>query len=308
MDSENIKKIALFLFLFALSSGFLKAQEDVSYNHIFSVATYYNPSFAGTNGKPSFSLNIIDGDLDTSSGIYSFCLSYDQFVKPLRGGIGFIGYYNLAVPYSGDVKYFGCIYAPKYLIFDKVNISPSLKAGYMSNNSRVISENNDTVVENKNSPDFSAAIMVNSKSIYAGFAVDHFLQPEIDYFDNSITRLKRKYVAQLGYHCSKNEYGRSFIHLNILYQNQERNNLLFISNYYAGKMKKYRIGSQEVTYRMMYGLGFKTTVNPSPGQSVFIGVGTQDKTLTVGIGLELSASTFLPKMLETSIKFVIDRD
>jgi type IX secretion system PorP/SprF family membrane protein len=305
------KKFLIFLMVFS-SQFSLKAQEDVHYNHIFSAATYYNPSFAGINGSSSFSYNFTDCDYERQNpGIYSFYLSADTYLDSIHAGVGLVGYYNKVMPNNGSAGYIGAIYAPKFRLTEKFNISPSIKPGYIHHREDLILSNDqahyDTITEKKDGFDLSVGLLLNSKRFFVGFSVDHLLEPKINYRDNSLVSLKRKYNAQFGYHYAKNDTRASFIHFNLLCQYQDNSYAFFASNYYVGRKYRYSFMGEEFFHRIMIGAGYKLTNDPLLENGVFFGIGTQEKYLTLGVGFEISTSNSDLNAIETSLKFALDK-
>lgn len=304
---KNIKQFFLCFLVFG-SIPALQAQEDIGYDHILSVATYYNPSFAGTNGKYSLAHNFTTGDLQPSkSKFQSFNFSFDTYINAIHGGVGVLGYFNQITPQLGSSRYFGLIYAPKFYIRKKFLVSPSVKFGYLRNMHELTILGNDylydTISVVNGSTDLSAGILLSTANMYAGFAADHILQPEIKFQSNTLMYLHRKYVAQFGYHYSRSEASSSFLHLNILYQNQFNNNFLFGSDYFIGRKIRSSLMGEDLSYRLLFGLGYKLALDPLSENCMFIGIGAQDKALTLGIGMELSTFVYEVRALETSIKY-----
>jgi len=286
----------------------LRAQEDIGYDHILSVATYYNPSFAGTNGKYSLAHNFTTGDLQPSkSKFQSFNFSFDTYINAIHGGIGLLGYYNQVTPQYGSSRYFGLIYAPKFYIRQKFLVSPSVKFGYLRNMHELKVVGNDylfdTISVVNASTDLSLGILLSTANMYAGFAADHILQPEIKFQSNTLMFLHRKYVAQWGCHYSRSESRSSFLHVNLLYQNQYNNNFIFGSDYFISRKIRYSLMGEDLSYRYLFGLGYKLALDPLSENCLFFGIGAQDKALTLGIGMELSTFTYEFKAFETSIKY-----
>jgi hypothetical protein len=305
--SKNIKLYFLFILTFGGIPA-MHAQEDIGYDHILSVATYYNPSFAGTNGKYSLAHNFTTGDLQpTKSKFQSFNFSFDTYINAIHGGIGVLGYFNQVTPQFGSSRYFGLIYAPKFYLWEKFLISPSVKFGYLRNmHELTVMESDysyDTISVIKGSADWSAGILLSTANMYAGFATDHIFQPEIKFQSNTLMYVHRKYVAQWGYHYSRSDASSSFLHLNILYQNQFNNNFIFGSDYFIGSKIRSSLMGEDLSYRLLFGLGYKFALDPLSENCLFIGVGAQDKALTLGIGMELSTFTYNVKTIETSIKY-----
>lgn len=309
MDCKTRYIKFLFLcFLYFGSSPELQAQEDIGYDHILSVATFYNPSFAGTNGKYSLAHNFTNGDLQpTKLRFQSFNFSFDAYIHAIHGGVGLLGYYNQVMPQYGSSRYFGMIYAPKFYFHEKFIVSPSVKFGYLRNMHEltVVGKDNgyDTISVINASADLSAGILLSTANMYAGFAVDHILQPEIKFQSNTLMYLPRKYVTQWGCHYARSDARSSFLHINLLYQNQLNNNFIFGSDYFIGRKIRYSLMGEDLSYRLLFGIGYKLALDPLSENCLFFGIGAQDKALTLGIGLELSTFTYEIKTIETSIKY-----
>jgi len=292
------------MFALLFTSNPLKAQEDIHYNHIFSTDAYYNPSFAGINGSSSFSTNFTDSDFDHfNPGVYSFYFSYDTYLDSLRTGVGLIAYLNKIIPDNGTSSYIGAIYAPKFKLGKKFNLSPSLKPGYIHNRQNIVSTSEDTIAAKKDAFDLAAGLLLNSKRFYIGLSVDHLFEPRINYLDNASVSLKRKYIAQFGYHYAKNDTHGSFIHFNLLYQYQNNSYSLFASNYYVGKKTRYSFMGEEFFHRILFGAGYKITNDALSENGLFLGIGTQEKNLTIGLGFVVSLTTTELNVVETSVKY-----
>ncbi len=284
----------------------LNAQEDIHYNHIFSTATYYNPSFAGINGRSSFSGNFTDSDFEHyNPGVYSYYFSFDTYLDSLQTGVGLMAYFNKIIPGNGSAGYIGAVYAPKLRIGKKFNLSPSLKPGYIHNHENVVNLAHDTVAANKDAFDLAGGILLNSKRYFVGFSVDHLFEPKINYRNNTPVTLKRKYNAQFGYHYAKNDSHGSFIHFNMLCQYQGNSYTLFASNYYVGKKIRYSFMGEEFFHRILLGAGYKLTNDNLSENGLFLGIGTQEKNLTFGLGFQINLATSDLNVIETSIKYTL---
>jgi len=317
MDFKIIYKIifALFIFLFCYNP-LIAQEEDISYNHILSVSTYYNPSFAGTAGKYSLSNNFKSGDFGRkNSNMFSMYLSYDMYLNAVRGALGLIYFYNNTSPFEGLSRYCGFIYAPKINISNSLILSPSIKFGCYSNVDKLIEiksqQEYDTIDVNKKNRDISAGLLISSSNMYAGVSVDHLLEPRINsnFINSDFIPVYKKYIIQYGYHYSRNEKGISFIHLNLLYQIQYKNNYFFVSNYFIGKKMAFAKRSNNGFLKPMLGVGYKMInkkFSDCSKNELFAGLGVQDNSLTMAVGFDMPTNTFKTKAIETSIKYTIN--
>ncbi|MFH0864930.1 MAG: PorP/SprF family type IX secretion system membrane protein [Bacteroidota bacterium] len=303
--------------IFALCSlfygicGNLAAQNDIAYDHLMSAATYYNPSFAGASGKTSFSHNFNNNNFNSKKpGFTSLLFSFDTYTRFLRGGVGILGYYNQLSPQTASSAYAGVIYAPKISLENNLNISPSVKFGYVYNKNKMIvhpdSADSDTLTNNGNAKDFSAGLLINTERFYAGISVDHLLEPSVNCFDSSSNRIPRKYLAQFGYHYSWDRNRSSIWHLNLIIQYQKNNSYVFLNDYFVSKKFRYRLGGMEYFYRLLFGAGYKFILYPYKEHIVYLGLGVQDHAVTLGGGFEFTAESYLPRTFEVSVKYILE--
>jgi len=301
-----------FILALLLTANSIKAQEDIHYNHIFSASTYYNPSFAGLNGSSSFVHNFTDCDFEHyNPGVYSFYFAFDTYLDSLKAGVGLIAYHNRIVPHNGSANYIGAIYAPKFRLNEKYNLSPSIKPAYVHNSDNIVishdQQSNDTVSVKKGSFDLMVGLLLNSKRFFAGISIDHLFEPKINYLDNAPVTLKRKYIAQFGYHYARNDLRASFIHFNMIGIYQNNHYSLFASDYFVGHKTRYGFMGEEFFHRILLGAGYKLTNDPLAENGIFLGIGTQEKYLTLGFGFEFSSVNLDLNSIETSLKISLDR-
>lgn len=291
----------------------LAAQNDIAYDHLMSAATYYNPSFTGANGKTSFSHNFNDHNFNSKKdGYSSLFFSFDTYTRILRGGVGLMGYYNQLSPQKGSSAYAGVVYAPKISLENNLNISPSVKFGFICNENKMMihpdSSDADTLTNKMNGKDFSAGLLINTEKFYAGISVDHLLKPKVNCFDSLNNILPRKYIAQFGYHYSWDKNRSSIWHLNLIFQYQENNSYVFLNDYFVSKKFRYRLGGAEYFYRLLFGAGYKFILYPNEEHVAYLGFGMQDHAVTLGGGFEFTTESYLPQTFEVSVKYVINND
>jgi type IX secretion system PorP/SprF family membrane protein len=307
------KKIFILFPLLCGICGSLYAQNDVAYDHLMSAATYYNPSFAGANGKTSFSHNFNNTNFNSKKpGFTSLFFSIDAYTRKLRGGIGLLGYYNQSSPQTASSAYVGLIYAPKISLENNLNISPSVKFGYICNKNKMIfhydSTDTDTLTNNLNGRDFSLGLLINTERFYAGISADHLLEPKVNCFGSTGNVLSRKYLAQFGYHYSWNDNKSSFWHLNLILQYQKSTSYAFLNDYLVSRKFRYRMGGMEYFYRLLLGVGYKFIFYPYEEHVAYLGFGLQDHAVTLGGGFEFTTESYLPRTFEVSVKYVINND
>lgn len=303
------KNIFVFYLLFH-GIIFCRAQSDVAYDHIMAAATYYNPSFAGANGQTSFSLNFNNNDNKNKPDNNSYFFSMDTYTRMLRGGIGILGNFNQTHNQLKSSMYLGAIYAPKISLENNINISPSLKLGYVYNKDIVLysadSISFDSMIYGMDDYDISLGLLVNSDRFYAGVSVDHLMQPEVNCFDKGDFIIRRKYIAQFGYHYAWNKNASSIWHLNLISQYQPYNSFIFLNDYFVSKKFPYHVGAGKYYYRLLFGAGYKYKFHPYDEHFAYVGFGVQNHAITLGGGFEFLSTSYIPKTFEISVKYVLN--
>ncbi|MCD6067244.1 MAG: hypothetical protein K0S33_2070 [Bacteroidetes bacterium] len=201
--------------------------QDATFSQFNAVPLYYNPAFAGAIEKPRLALSYRN---QWKGGYQTGYASYDQTVRALHGGVGIIAHND----YSGHALnrfYAGAAYAPKFILSDKIGISPGIAVGYMRtslnfNNLKpipgVVYKIDSTITYTpSDNLDVSAGVVMNTKKFYAGFAVNHVNAPKIRIVDGgNVGSMPMKFVVQTGYTIQKTEDSDFSSSINLIYHKQ----------------------------------------------------------------------------------------
>lgn len=117
------------LFLLTLTATTLRAQ-DAHFSQYLSVPTYLNPAFAGYDGCSRIMATYRNQWPQIGGNYQSVQASYDQYVRPMRGGIAVNFEYDNA---AGVLSTYAAnaIYSPVFRLFKgEVVISPALQLGW----------------------------------------------------------------------------------------------------------------------------------------------------------------------------------
>lgn len=182
----------------------LQAQ-DLEFSQFFNASLYLNPSFAGVDEGPRFSLNYRNEWAGLGNAYISYAASYDQHFDALSGGIGFIvlsdqqanGIYvsnSVTGMYSYQIKL-----SRKFALQAAAQVSMVQKR--IQNDKLIFAENinpNDGSVvstgstdlpdkTSKTFPDFGAGFLFFTSKTYFGFSVKHLTSPNESLLANQIS-------------------------------------------------------------------------------------------------------------------------
>ena len=215
------------ILLFLLVPNLLAAQDPI-FTQFHSSPLYLNPAFAGSEGCSRITLNYRNQWPGLGSPYVTYNLSYDQYVHPLRGGLGIYTVYdNAAQGVINTYSTYGA-YAFKWRIKEKLILSPSIILGYGRRvvDWRKINFSGSTYEEIPEYNvvsyfDMGAGLLVNTKKIKGGFAVDHINQPIERFTLSGKPRLPAKYTVHLAYDFQKDEDSKFTFSPGALYQRQQ---------------------------------------------------------------------------------------
>lgn len=242
-----------------LVSQTLFAQDPV-FTQLYSAPLYLNPSFAGSSACSRVQLNYRN-QWSTISAYQTWNLSYDQYVHPIRGGVGFVSIYDNSG--KGTIRTYSnsLIYSYKMVIKDKIMISPSVKIGHrykvLDWDKMTFSDGAQDVPpkQTHSRPDFGAGVLVNTKNLTTGFAIDHLFEPDETY--TTPDKVPRKYTAHLTYHFQKPEDSKFVFAPGVVFQQQQNFKHLDILASF-----KYDWFLWAIAYRysdaVIWGIGFQT--------------------------------------------------
>ena len=200
--------------------------QDHVFVQFYSSPLYLNPAFAGSVGCSRAALTYRDEWPAISGVLATYYLSYDQYVHPVRGGIGVNAYYDKGgyiYSWTGGTRgaitntYAGLIYSPVFIIKEKISIKPAIEIGYLSKEI----DWNYFGKERRSKLDLSTGILVNSENLFGGVAVHHLTQPRESFIEVDLGRIPMKITLHVGYNYQKEKDSKFAISPNIIYQRQQ---------------------------------------------------------------------------------------
>ncbi len=216
--------------------------QDPSFSQFYANPLYLNPAFAGTARCPRICMNFRDQWPNIAGTFVTSSISYDQYVRPLSGGIGVlitndragqgtintlnvsgIYAYQLNVSPGFSIKFgMQATYGQKQLDWSKLNFGDEIdpRSGFVKKTDEIPPP---SLV--KNYADFSAGFMAYGEHFYIGGAVNHLTRPDVSFFSMGGSRLPMKITAHAGAIIPLNKGSRFStpvtISPNILYQRQQ---------------------------------------------------------------------------------------
>jgi len=193
--------------------GNVAFSQDPEFTQFYANPVYLNPAFAGSQQCPRLVLNYRNQWPGIENAFQTYSGSFDQYVKRLSGGLAL----QLVHDGSGKGTYQTTIVNASYAyhtpITKKISMSAGIKVGLLQksidwealtygdmidkNKGFVYESGEQAGVDSRSNVDFSAGVMVFSKRIFVGFAVNHLTQPQISLTDQD-ARLMRRYTGHAG--------------------------------------------------------------------------------------------------------------
>jgi type IX secretion system PorP/SprF family membrane protein len=184
--------------LLVLTSSLLtpcKAQ-DPTFSQPYANPLYLNPAFAGTGTSQRIGLNFRDQWPGIPGNFYDYGFSYDRNIIDSSFGIGVLGLQDragdntlittsasLILAYQFHIKSFTLSVGAQGTFQQKTIDQSNLVFGDMLDPRRgfVYTTSELLTRTTTNVADFSAGLLGYGKYYFAGFAVDHFTQPDISF-------------------------------------------------------------------------------------------------------------------------------
>jgi type IX secretion system PorP/SprF family membrane protein len=176
------------LIIAALAS---KAQ-DAHFSRFYSNSLYLAPSFAGNSGMNRISASYRNQWPDIEVGYKTYSFSYDHYFEKLNSGVGVLFLNDVAGSGNLSTTNIGILYNYDFKITNTVHIRPGMHFMYTQRSidfnkllwrdQMSVAGNSPTSGEvvpynNVGDIDFSTSALVFGDRFWAGFSVDHLLQP-----------------------------------------------------------------------------------------------------------------------------------
>ncbi len=244
----------LILFFFLLNSVMFVRAQDPEFTQFYANPLYLNPAFAGTAKGIRFAMNYRNQWPSLPQSFVTYAASYDQHFDEISGGIGVQLLYDKAGDGDLSTTMGNFMYSYFLPVTDKFAFKAGLQMTMIQQSidfSKLIfydqidrrggiikptEEDLPTYGVYKIDPfmDFSAGIIGFTNKFYAGFCVNHIAEPQMSFFDNTDSRLPRKYTAHVGLMLPLDNARnpKNFFSPNLLFQKQENFAQLNVGAYY----------------------------------------------------------------------------
>lgn len=220
--------------------------QDLQFTQFYSNPIYLNPAFAGSNYCPRIIFNYRNQWPNLSGTYVTYSASYDQYIKSMGGGIGFL--FTTDDQARGTLKTTTAsfIYSYNARITREFSINTALQATYFQKNldrsklnfgdmidprrGFVWNTNEIIPAQSKYNADFSAGILGYSKRYFFGFAANHITQPDEGLL--GVSKLPAKFTLHCGTMIEIEKH-TSYLSPNILFQQQAKFTQLNLGLYYV---------------------------------------------------------------------------
>ncbi len=250
-------KILAKVFIFLQFTGQIFAQ-DIQFSQIFSDILYLNPAYAGSKYCPRAVLAYRNQWSGIRNPYSTYSASFDKYSPVLNGGFGLRfmndkqggGIFNqtsadviysfhtqltrkVAVKFAMQTSIVQKSINPKNLVFSNM-IDPL--SGIVYNSTESFEQRQFAT------PDFTVAMLINTKNYFMGFVASHIPHSLVDEHDKY---LPVKYLAHAGGTIKFDKYDRKrskfAIKPNIVYINQQNINMLYYGLFFD--VNKISLGS-----------------------------------------------------------------
>ncbi|MCD4747628.1 MAG: type IX secretion system membrane protein PorP/SprF [Bacteroidales bacterium] len=244
-----VKKLLLITYILALL--FMKASysQDPGFSQFYANPIYLNPALAGSNICPRIILNYRNQWPSFSGNFVNYAASYDQYIKAISGGTAITFLSDDAGQGAIKSNKISGIYSYKLKVNNSINLNAGFEVSYFQKKldweKFIFADMIDPLTGSVNKsltgenppdnlsvsfPDFSTGILVGfKKNYFAGIAVHHLTEPNIEFYYNDKSPLYMKITVHSGavINLRKSVYSTQThselsISPNILYQQQEK--------------------------------------------------------------------------------------
>jgi type IX secretion system PorP/SprF family membrane protein len=261
--------------------------QDPEFTQFYANPLYTNPAFAGTQAGARFCANFRDQWPSISGTFVTYAASYDQHFDGIGGGIGAQVWNDRAGDgrltttavsgmYSYDLHIKDASHGDYFIMkaglqagafqrsidFSKLVFGDQIDPRLGPVNQTQEKLPSRGVVTTDFIPDFSAGLLGFTKRYYAGFAVNHIVEPSESFFGNPNSILPRKYTFNAGMTIPIDNWKReptTFVSPNILFQQQ-------------AKFRQVNFGAYLIKNYFIAGLWYRQTRPNSDAMMVLVGV------------------------------------
>jgi type IX secretion system PorP/SprF family membrane protein len=211
-----IKRFILLMIVTILGATQITNAQDPEFTQFYANKLYLNPAFAGSQRCPRISVNYRNQWPALGSTYVTYNASYDQFVRPLEGGLGIL----LMNDVQGDGAISTSTISGMYSYALRANRFFTVRMGFQASYYQKklnwdfvfpdmlhplygpIWPTNEIPPSNLSRSffDFSAGIVGFNRDYFFGVAVHHLTEPLESFYSNSYSEsiLPRKYTVHFG--------------------------------------------------------------------------------------------------------------
>lgn len=240
INSKRMRKLYTYLLAIALFAGVTaesKAQDPI-FTQFYANPLYLNPAFAGSVRCPRLVMNYRNQWPNLYKTYITSCVSYDQHIDALAGGVGVMVYNDRAGDNTINSTTFSGIYSYQLNVSRNLTIKAGAEVSYKQKAldgskltyNDMIDERNGFIYPTqdfqgntkKSYVDFSAGMLAYSKKYFVGFAVHHLTQPDERLIGNTASPLPMKITGHAGVVIPiGDKMSETSISPNILFQKQQ---------------------------------------------------------------------------------------
>jgi type IX secretion system PorP/SprF family membrane protein len=211
MHTKAAAIILLVGFLFSVSSV---SGQDVAFSQFYANPVYLNPALAGNVICPRVALNYRNQYPALGGNYVTYNAAADMYVSALAGGIAVLATSDMTGPLASFSA--NAIYSYHLKITEKLRMNAALEAGYYQyrlNWEKLVFE--DMIVPGTGEivsgfeaqpdrltvgdVDFSTGMVLGyDERFYLGFAAHHITNPDLAFYDGSISRLATRFTIHAG--------------------------------------------------------------------------------------------------------------
>jgi type IX secretion system PorP/SprF family membrane protein len=247
-----VGRIKWFVIVFLLIVSMKGVGQDVYFTQAIENQLYINPAFTGNTKCSRFNLLYRNQWPSAEKAYVTYVASFDVNVESIKSGFGFYAMNdrqgNGAYTFStASILYSYNLHVSK-TVFVRFGLEGSFLQVRLNWQQLEFADQIDPVTgdimgntqellplkTSVNKPDFSTGIIVNQlDKWYVGLAVNHLLQPELSFYNDTENRLPLKVSLQGGinYNISQKKLGNFeeknlLLRLNLLYLHQQNFNMI----------------------------------------------------------------------------------
>ncbi len=171
--------------------------QDPQFTQFYAAPMYLGPSFAGATVQQRISTNYRRQWLAIPADYSTFIAAYDYYFDKFNSGLGIMFLQDRAGSARLGTTYINVLYSYDIKVFNTWHIRPGIGFSYLRFNlnfnnlvfpDQVIRDNAPTTIEtppskeNRGDIDGNVSGLVFNSKIWAGFTVDHLLQPNTSFY------------------------------------------------------------------------------------------------------------------------------